>query len=380
VRAGGPFRAGGRAVTTQLASGYTPAIVAAPGGAVDVVAVDRLGALVHRRFRDRRAIGEGVRVNDTRVFAGSPVLVRGRDGDLHLFCRDVRGHVRHARGGPDGWSAWDSIGTASRPRRADGGEAGRGDRSIHRGYEGDSRVLTRPAPVSRSFPDVRVSASIAAVLGEDDRIELFAHDLNRTLWRSVEREGGRFAPWHHVPDPGLYTEISAVTGSGGPVLVGASRDGGVWTGWTGGPDTGEYRPCWSRLDAHVTAAPTVWSNRGRYAILGRGADARAWRAGGSTGGFTAWAPIPGTPSLPVTARMTAAAGTDGALHVCVSGVHGEMWHVREAPDGVWSRWAIAGGPVASQLSAEVDPDGGIWLTGVGPDGGLVLVHRSAEDG
>ncbi|HEY1485572.1 MAG TPA: hypothetical protein VGF84_05680, partial [Micromonosporaceae bacterium] len=359
----------GSSMTPRLSASYTPAISVSADGRVDVVAVDSQGGLVHCHLRDRLAGYVAESIHDTRVFAGSPVLIRRPDGGLDVFCRDVRGHVRHSRHTDvAGWSAWQTIGVTVRPRAAGPVSGG------HRAGTHNEALAER---VFRPLVDVRIAAGISAVVCGDGHIELFASDLNRALWRSVE-VAGVMAPWRSVAQPSLYTEVSAALGPhGGPILAGASRDGTVWAGCIDGV---EVNPQWSRLDAHVTGAPMILGVRNRCVIVGRGADARPWHAkGNGYGGWSAWAPVPGAPLFPADLRVAGASDASGELGVCAKGIRGEILHVRDVVDRGWSEWSPIGGPVVSQVNVAADPDRGVHIVGVGPGGRLIRIwHQRTE--
>ncbi|HEY2793015.1 MAG TPA: hypothetical protein VGJ28_11685, partial [Micromonosporaceae bacterium] len=336
----------GNSMASRLSASYTPATSVGPDGRVDVVAVDSQGALVHCHLRDRLATFAATSIHDTRVFAGSPSLVRRPDGRLDVFCRDVRGHVRHSQHTErTGWSPWQTIGATVRTMTA--GPVSGGHRAGI--YEAERAV--------RPNSDARIAASISSVVCGDGHLELFASDLNRALWRSVE-VAGVMQPWRPVPQPGLYTEVSAAVGPhGGPMLAGASRDGTVWAGCV---DSADEVPQWSRLEAHVTGAPAIWGVRNRCVIVGRAADARPWqiRCTGY-GGWSAWEPIDGAPLLPADVRIAGAVDALGELGVCAKGVRGEILHVRDVIDYGWSEWSTIGGPVVSHVSVAADPDRGV---------------------
>jgi hypothetical protein len=360
-------------MTPRLSTSYTPAITVGPDGAVDIVAVDNQGALVHCHLRDRLADVVARQIDDTRVFAGSPALVRRPGGGLDVFCRDVRGHVRHARHTEGtGWSAWQTIGVTLRPTAA--GPVSGGHRA---GTMPDSNTRQLAERVFRPLADARIAAGISAVVCGDGHVELFASDLNRALWRSIE-VAGTMGPWRPVPQPGLYTEISAAAGpTGDPILAGASRDGTVWAGSIDGT---QADPQWSRLDAHVTGAPIIWAVGSRSAVYGRGADARPWQTFGNVyGGWSTWEPVPGAPLLPADVRIAGAPDALGGPSICAKSVRGEIMHVRDAADLGWSEWSTIGGPVVSHVSVAADPDRGVHIVGVGPGGRLVRIwHQRTE--
>src|SRR5262249_9179484 len=128
------------------------------------------------------------RIGREPVFVGTPLVLRGTDGRVHVLCRDVAGWVRHAaqtRHAATTWSAWSTL--------------------DHTGP---------------------IACDPCGVVGRDGRIDVYAVDTTGTVLRAhLPRVSDRWPAWTPAGAPELCGNLSAVAVIDTVHLVGAAPDG-----------------------------------------------------------------------------------------------------------------------------------------------------------
>lgn len=324
----------------RLRPGTAPGAVTDGRGNVDVIAVDAGGGLVHRRFLGELSASAYTRIGREPVFVGTPLVLRGTDGRVHVLCRDVAGWIRHAaqtRHAATTWSAWSTL--------------------HHTGP-----VMSDPC----------------GVVGRDGRIDVYTIDATGVVLHAhLPRVSDRWPAWAPAGAPALRGNLSVAAVTDTVHLVGAAPDGtlrhrAATASRMAGP-IGTPVP-WTTLPGHVTGAPLVVAGPAPADIwvAARGDDGRprcAWSAPG--GRWSAFHRYDGAGVIPASARFAGVRGRDTCA-LFVRNSHGELLRL-SLTGGGQRAWRAVGTSITSDVAAVPATCGRIQLFAIGQAGTLVRI-------
>src|SRR6266566_3849801 len=285
-------------------------------------------------------------------FTSSPVAGPSADGRLELFATGKDGNLWHLwqTAVNNGWSSWYSHGSA-------GG-----------GFTGS--------------PIIGPSA--------DGRLELFAIGKDGALWhlwQSAVNNG--WSSWysHGTAGGGFSGSPTVAPGAVGRLeLFVIGKDGALWHLWQTAINNG-----WSSWYSHGSAgggfsgSPIVTVNAdGRLEVFVIGKDGALWHLWQTApnAGWSGWNSA-GTAGVGFTGSITIAQDADGRLEVFTMGKDGALWHMwQTAATNGWSNWyshGSAGGGFTGPLAIAQDLDGRLELFVRGNDSALWHLWQTATN-